>query len=169
MNVKTLLLFLLAILILGLLIPQELTMPVVGAKKSDYNSRSFWYYPWGKSGTHKGVDIFAKKGNSISSSTSGLVLFAGQISMGGNVVFVLGPKWRIHYYAHLDKINISFLSFVNKDSAIGTVGTSGNAAGKPPHLHYEILTIIPYPWRIDFSPQGWQKMLHLNPIEYLEK
>lgn len=150
------------------MIPQNLKIPVKGATKSDYNSKSFWYYPWGKSVTHKGVDVFAKKGTEITSSTSGLVLYSGEISMGGKFVLVLGPKWRLHYYAHLNELKTSSFSFVNKKSTIGTVGTSGNAVGKSPHLHYSILTIIPYVWRIDLDKQGWKKMFYLNPIEYFE-
>ena len=156
-------------LIIGFLIPQNLKMPVKGATKSDYNSKSFWFYPWGKSVTHKGVDIFAKKGTEINSSTSGLVLYSGEINIGGKIVVILGPKWRIHYYAHLNELNTSIFSFVNKKSKIGTVGESGNAVGKSPHLHYSILTIIPYIWRIDSDKQGWKKMFYLNPIEYLKK
>jgi len=68
----------LVILIIGFLIPQNLKMPVKGASKSSYNSKSFWAYPWGKSVTHKGVDIFAKKGTEINSSTSGLVVLSGR-------------------------------------------------------------------------------------------
>ena len=30
-------------------------------------------------------------------------------------------------------------------------------------------TLIPYPWRIDKSPLGWQKVFYLNPIDYLLK
>ena len=86
--------------------------------------------------------------------------------MGGNVVFVLGPKWRVHYYAHLDEIKTSSFSFVSNETLIGTVGDSGNAAGKSPHLHYSIMTPIPYPWRIDSEIQGWRKMFYLNPISY---
>ena len=85
-------------------------MPVKGATKSDYNSKSFWFYPWGESVTHKGVDIFAKKETEINSSTSGLVLYSGKISMGGMFVLVLGPKWRLHYYAHLNELKKSSLS-----------------------------------------------------------
>jgi hypothetical protein len=48
----------LTIVIVGLILPQKFTMPVEGATKSSYNEKSFWYYPWGKSVTHKGVDIF---------------------------------------------------------------------------------------------------------------
>jgi len=143
-------------------------MPVKGATKSDYNSKSFWFFPWGKSVTHKGVDIFSKKGTEINSSTSGLVLYSGEISIGGKFVIILGPKWRLHYYAHLNQLKTSSLAFVYKKSTIGTVGTTGNAAGKPPHLHYSILTIIPYVWRIDSDNQGWKKMFYLNPIEYLK-
>ncbi|QNK77896.1 M23 family metallopeptidase [Winogradskyella sp. PAMC22761] len=166
---KKILLGIITVLIIGFLIPQNLEMPVKEATKSDYNSKSFWFYPWGKSVTHKGVDIFAKKGTEINSSTSGLVLYAGEINVGGKVVVVVGPKWRIHYYAHLNELNTSLFSFVSKESKIGTVGASGNAVGKSPHLHYSILTIIPYLWRMDSDKQGWKKMFYLNPIEYFEK
>ncbi len=150
------------------MIPQNLKMPVDGASKADYNSKSFWFFPWGKSVTHKGVDIFAKKGTEINSSTSGLVLYSGEISIGGKFVLILGPKWRLHYYAHLDELKTSSLTYVNNKSLIGTVGTSGNAVGKSPHLHYSIVTMVPYIWKIDTDKQGWKKMFYLNPIEYLE-
>lgn len=143
-------------------------MPVKGATSSDYHPESFWFYPWGKSVTHKGVDIFAKKGTEIKSATAGLVMYSGEISLGGKVVLILGPKWRLHYYAHLDELKASPLSFVTKTSTIGTVGATGNAAGKPAHLHYSIVTPIPYPWRIDSDKQGWRKMFYLNPIEFLK-
>jgi murein DD-endopeptidase MepM/ murein hydrolase activator NlpD len=95
------------------------------------------------------------------------VLYTGTIKKGGNVVLVLGPKWRLHYYAHLKEIKTSTLSFVNSKKIIGTVGTTGNAVGKAPHLHYTIRSIIPIPWRKDDAIQGWKKMFYLNPVEYL--
>ncbi len=159
---------LLAVLIIGFLIPQNLIMPVKGANKSDYHPKSFWFYPWGKSITHKGVDIFANKETEINASTFGIILYAGKINRGGNVALILGPKWRLHYYAHLHELKKPSLSFVNTASVIGTVGTSGNAADKSPHLHYSILTIIPYVWRVDSGKQGWKKMFYLNPIYYFE-
>ena len=164
---KKLLFTILLVLILGMLLPQNFSMPVEGATKSDYNPKSFWYYPWGKSVTHKGVDIFAKKGTNLKSSVAGLVLFAGNIKMGGNVVVILGPKWRIHYFAHLDELKSETFSWVSREELIGTVGTTGNAVGKSPHLHYSIVTPIPYPWRIDSDRQGWKKMFYLNPTDYL--
>lgn len=163
---KKILIGFIGLILLGLILPQNLKMPVVGATKSSYNIKSFWYYPWGKSGTHKGVDIFAKAGTNISSSTSGLVIYTGNIKLGGNVVLVLGPKWRVHYYAHLKEIKTSAFSWVGKSDSIGSVGDTGNAKGKSPHLHYSITSLIPLPWRIDSSKQGWKKMFYLNPIEY---
>jgi peptidoglycan LD-endopeptidase LytH len=159
----------LIIIIIGFVIPQNFLMPVAGGTNRSYNKNSFWFYPWGKSVTHKGVDIFAKEGTTVISSTGGIVINVGQIERGGNIVLVLGPKWRLHYYAHLKEIKTSSLSWVNKGEIIGTVGTTGNARGKEPHLHYSIFTLIPYLGRIDSKPQGWKKMFFLNPVYYLEK
>lgn len=156
------------VIIIGSLLPQTFTNPVAGADDNSYNKKSFWYYPWGKSVTHKGVDIFAKEGTNVRSSTYGLVLFSGEIKVGGNVVLVLGPKWRLHYYAHLKKIDRGFLSWLTPNEKIGEVGTTGNARGKSPHLHYSIVTLIPYPWRIDSDKQGWKKMFYLNPIVFFK-
>ena len=91
---------LIVIFLLGFIIPQDLKMPVQNATKADFNKDSFWYYPWGRSVTHKGVDIFAESGTIINSSTNGLVVYTGKIGLGGNFVLILGPKWRLHYYAH---------------------------------------------------------------------
>ena len=157
------------IISIGLIIPQNFSMPVEGATKNDYNKDTFWYYPWGKSITHKGVDIFAKEGTPLKTATTGLVLYSGRINVGGNIILILGPKWRLHYYAHLKERKVSTLSWASTNEVIGTVGSSGNAAGKAPHLHYSIVTLIPYVWRVDSDRQGWKKMFYLNPIEYLQK
>jgi peptidoglycan LD-endopeptidase LytH len=153
----------------GLCIPQRFVNPVANAAPDDFNQKSFWYSPWGKSGTHKGVDIFAPVGTMVNASTSGIVVYAGEFSAGGNVIFILGPKWRLHYYAHLKEINTSMLEWKSMGEKIGSVGTSGNAMGKQPHLHYSISTLIPYLWRIDRTRQGWKKMFYLNPIDYLNQ
>jgi murein DD-endopeptidase MepM/ murein hydrolase activator NlpD len=153
------------ILLVGL--PQHFNNPVENADERSYNTKSFWYYPWGKSGTHKGVDIFAREGTTVTAATTGLVLYTGAIERGGNVVLVLGPKWRLHYYAHLREIDTKIFSWANQGERIGAVGTTGNAKGKSPHLHYSIMTLVPYPWRIDNGKQGWKKMFYLNPINYL--
>ena len=160
---------LILIFLLGLFLPQKMILPVEKATKADYHPNSFWYYPWGTSGTHKGVDIFAKSGTPVLAATSGFVINCGNIKKGGNYVLILGPKWRFTYYAHLKEITTRRWQFVKKSSVIGSVGTTGNAAGKPPHLHFTLFTALPYPWRIDHSPQGWKKMFFLNPITHYER
>ena len=168
-TIKKLFIVVMVVLVIGYLIPQKIIMPVEGATKKSYSQNSFWAYPWGKSVTHKGVDIFAKRGTNIHPATFGIILYRGTKPRGGNVVFILGPKWRIHYYAHLDKIKANRFSIVSSKTVIGTVGNTGNAVGKPSHLHYTIKTIIPYPWRMDKSIQGKRKMFYLNPIKYLNE
>lgn len=144
-------------------------MPVFGASSADYNQETFWFHPWGSSGTHKGVDIFADEGTELLSSTHGFVLARGTISKGGNFVLILGPKWRLHYYAHLNSISVPLFKRVHPKSIIGEVGNTGNAQGKEPHVHYSIFTLVPYLWNIDTSPQGWEKMFYLNPIPFLNR
>ena len=163
-----LLLVVVAIIIIGLLIPQNLKMPVVGADNNSYNHETFWYEGWGSSIVHKGIDVFAKKGTSVNSATKGLVLITTEYGKGGKFVLILGPKWRLHYYAHLDEIKTKRLAFVTQDTEIGTVGNTGNAINTPAHLHYGIGTLVLYPWRVDKAPLGWQKMFYLNPIDYLQ-
>ena len=158
--------FVLILLFIGLagyLVPEKIIIPVERASVSDWNPDSFWYEPWGKSAVHKGIDIFGAKGVGLNSSTHGLVLYTGLLNLGGNVVLILGPKWKLHYYAHLDKISIDKFDMVSAGERIGTVGDSGNAKGKPPHLHYSIVTVLPYFWRVDTTTQGWKKMFFLNP------
>ena len=167
--IKRISVFLLVIITIGYLIPQNLRMPVVGADSNSYNHETFWYEGWGSSIVHKGIDVFAPKGTSVHSATWGIVLTTAEYGKGGKFVLVLGPKWRIHYYAHLNEIKTNPFSFVTQDTEIGTVGNTGNAATTPAHLHYGIATLIPYPWRIDDAPLGWQKMFYLNPIDYLTK
>lgn len=165
---KRIILSLFVVLSVGFVIPENFSMPVQDAHNKDYNSESFWYYPWGKSGTHKGVDIFAPEGTNVNAATGGIVLYSGALDLGGNVLVVLGPKWRIHYYAHLQEQIAGSFDFVHSGETIGTVGTTGNAKGKAPHLHYSIATIVPYFWRIDSDHQGWKKMFYLDPTPKLD-
>lgn len=157
----------LCILVLGFLLPESATIPVSGASRQDWNQDTFWYEPWGRSGVHKGIDIFAPSGTPVVSATYGIVLYTGTLKYGGNVVVILGPKWRLHYYAHLQHIDVATGAYVSRADDIGRVGDTGNAQGKQPHLHYAIVTFVPYPWRWDSSTQGWKKIFFLNPGDIL--
>lgn len=150
----------------GLLMPENAVIPVEGATRKDWNPRTFWYEPWGQSGVHKGIDIFAPKGRPVISAVSGIVVYHGELGIGGNVVAVLGPKWRIHYYAHLAD-SASPPLWVEKGRTIGAVGTSGNAVGKAPHLHYSVVSLVPLPCRFSSATQGWKQMFFLDPGDVL--
>lgn len=151
------------VLLLGLILPEHLEIPVQGATRNDWHQDTFWYAPWGKSGVHKGIDIFAKEGTPVLASTSGLVVFKGELGIGGKVVMVLGPKWRLHYFAHLQDFDASWGAPISRGQQLARVGRTGNAQGKPAHLHYAIVTLLPYPWRWDSTAQGWKKMFFLDP------
>jgi murein DD-endopeptidase MepM/ murein hydrolase activator NlpD len=85
----------------GFLIPASHKIPVAGESAADWNPASFWYHPWGRSGVHKGIDIFAKEGAPVLGASSGIVVYTGFNAIGGNIVVILGAKWRLYYYAHL--------------------------------------------------------------------
>ncbi|KZW99787.1 hypothetical protein JL49_15670 [Pseudoalteromonas luteoviolacea] len=157
------------LILLGTLVPEKIQVPVAGAVASDWNQNTFWYEPWGSSGVHKGIDIFGKVGTTVISAVDGFVIFEGHVEKGGNVVAVLGPKWRIHYYAHLNSDSVSTGQFVERGEAIGSLGDSGNAKGKPAHVHYSILSILPYPWLITTESQGWKRMFYLDAGAILKR
>ena len=105
----------------------------------------------GRSGgrTHEGVDIFAKKGTPVRSTTDGIVIRVGSNKLGGKIVGIQGAgAW--HYYAHLNSRKVKLYETVRAGQKIGTVGKSGNAKHTPPHLHYGIYPTVggavnPYP------------------------
>jgi len=89
--------------------------------------------------THQGVDIFAPRGTAVISTTRGIVARIGENSLGGTVVWVLGPGGDRHYYAHLDSVaDIQTGQRVVLGDVLGAVGTTGNARGTAPHLHYGV-------------------------------
>lgn len=157
------------VLLVLFLFPEPRTMPVAGATAAAWHPDSFWYEPWGSSGVHKGIDIFAQKGTAVVGTTHLVVLFKGNLKKGGKVIVALGPKLRFHYYAHLHTLSDEAGLLILKGEPMGTVGDSGNAAGKPPHLHYSILSLLPRVWRIDASTQGYKKAFFIDPTQYLAK
>jgi murein DD-endopeptidase MepM/ murein hydrolase activator NlpD len=160
--------FLVILLAGGFIVPETRRIPVAGARPADWNRHSFWHYPWGRSVVHKGIDIFAKEDTPVLAATGGIILFAGDLPRGGRVILLLSAKWRMHYYAHLQRIDVSTLQIVRSGEAIGLVGTTGNAQGKPPHLHYSIISLIPLPSHYGYRmPVGWLRMFYIDPDGFL--
>lgn len=128
--------------------PQALPVPVQGV--APRRLVDTWGAARSDGRTHEGIDIFAARGTPVLSATEGVVSRVGTNTLGGLVVWVLGPGGQRHYYAHLDGYaDISHGQLVAPGDVLGYVGNTGNARGTPPHLHYGIYTgsgaINPYP------------------------
>lgn len=89
---------------------------------------------------HAGVDIFARRGTPVRSATPGMVSAIRDGGLGGRQVWVLGPGNERYYHAHLDRWAPGLLEgqSILPGDLLGYVGTTGNARGTPPHLHYGI-------------------------------
>ncbi len=164
---RTLAWCLVAVYLIGLILPAGKTMPVTGATPTDWHPQSYWYHPWGTSGVHRGIDIFAAPGTPVVASTAGIILSKGYTKKGGHYVLVLGSKWRLFYYAHLQEIQPGLGVYTQSGARLGSVGDTGNASGKPPHLHYSIRTLVPLLWQIRRQPYGWLKPFFVDPNSQL--
>lgn len=129
--------------------PSVLPVPVAGIKPGQLADT--WGGARSEGRKHEGIDIFARRGTPVLSSTEGIVMRVGTNRLGGQVVWVLGPGGQRHYYAHLDRYGDVHAGMrVAPGSVVGYVGNTGNARTTPPHLHYGIYeaggAINPYPF-----------------------
>lgn len=120
--------------------PERMPVPVDGVPAS--RIADTYGAPRGADRRHQGVDIFAPRGSRVLSATRGVILSVREQGLGGRQVWVLGPAHERHYYAHLDDWAPALRAGdrVRAGSLLGTVGTTGNARGTPPHLHYGVYT-----------------------------
>jgi murein DD-endopeptidase MepM/ murein hydrolase activator NlpD len=86
---------------------------------------------------HKGVDLRAAYGQSVTAVAGGRVVQAGpQGGYGLSVVVEHGSGIRTRY-AHLSELSVQQGDVVNQGTQVGKAGQSGRSTG--PHLHFEIL------------------------------
>ncbi|MES1245450.1 MAG: M23 family metallopeptidase [Acidobacteriota bacterium] len=129
--------------------PAALPVPVDGVQPSALVDT--WGAARSEGRRHEGIDIFAPRNTQVLSATHGVVVRRGWNRLGGRVISVLGPGGFSHYYAHLEAWDLPDTGdWVEAGQVLGYVGTTGNAAGTPPHLHYGIYkglggAINPYP------------------------
>jgi murein DD-endopeptidase MepM/ murein hydrolase activator NlpD len=119
---------------------RALAMPVDGVRVEQMGDS--WHAPRSGGRPHEGQDIFAPRGTRVRSATEGYVVRVGESPLGGNTVWVTGAGGRSYYYAHLDSFapGLAVGDYVTADSVLGFVGTTGNAAGGAPHLHFGVYT-----------------------------
>jgi murein DD-endopeptidase MepM/ murein hydrolase activator NlpD len=128
--------------------PAVLPVPVAGIRARAL--RDTWNAARSEGRRHEGIDIFARRGTPVLSTTEGIVTRVGANRLGGLVVWVLGPGGQRHYYAHLDRhADVTAGMRIEAGRLLGYVGDTGNAKGTPPHLHYGVYdtggAINPFP------------------------
>jgi peptidoglycan LD-endopeptidase LytH len=156
------------LLLILFIIPNKLVSPVQQKDFVKIDPNSFWYYPWGESGVHKGIDIFCAKDADVVAPIYGVITKKGYGTISGNYIYLLGPKLRLYYFAHLDTIFVNKFSYVHKGSVIAKAGNTGNAQHTPTHVHFSIETVLPYFWLRDKEAmEGHKKMYYLDPTKYL--
>jgi murein DD-endopeptidase MepM/ murein hydrolase activator NlpD len=108
--------------------------------KAPYSYVDSWGAPRPGGRRHQGTDIFALKGTPVLAVVSGTIEQLGDNPLGGIKLWLRSPgdNWS-YYYAHLNGYGpgIKNGTKVKKGQVLGYVGTTGNAAATPPHLHFE--------------------------------
>jgi murein DD-endopeptidase MepM/ murein hydrolase activator NlpD len=106
-----------------------------------------WGFPREGGRAHEGIDILADRGTPVVAPVAG-VATQKLGSRAGRQVTLTGDDGFVYINAHLN--SFAKAGRVRPGDVLGTVGTSGDAVGGPPHLHLEIHPggigpINPYP------------------------
>jgi hypothetical protein len=96
--------------------------------------------PRADTGWHHGIDIFAPLGTPIVAVTAGTLAKVGWNAIGGRRLWLEDRAGDFYYYAHLSGFapGAHDGAVVAPGAVIGYVGNTGDAAGTPYHLHFEI-------------------------------
>ncbi|MGH3651245.1 MAG: murein hydrolase activator EnvC family protein [Acidimicrobiia bacterium] len=108
-----------------------------------------WGFPRSGGRRHKGVDMFAVRGERIYAVQAGTASGSSN-RLGGISVHLRADTGFTYYYAHLDSRAFSGTKRVSQGEVVGYVGNTGNAVTTSPHLHFEIRPggggpVNPYP------------------------
>lgn len=100
---------------------------------------------WGaprRQGAHQGHDIFAPRDGRLVAVTDGVIsrMTRRPRGLGGISLWIRDDAGNSYYYAHLSSIapGLAEGSRVSAGQTVGGVGTTGDARGTPPHLHFEL-------------------------------
>lgn len=117
--------------------PPDATLPIPVHGVLFREIEDSWDAPRSGGRTHKGIDIFARRGTPVYAAANGFVLRTGQSKLGGNFIYTIGAGGVRYYYAHLDAIalGVKYGLPVTSETIIGYIGNTGNASTTPPHLH----------------------------------
>ena len=97
---------------------------------------------------HFGYDLAAVQHGPVPAANSGVVVYAGPLSIYGNAVVVDHGLGLQTLYGHRSSMEVKEGDQVAKEQALGRSGSTGRALGD--HLHYEVLinglSVTPLEW-----------------------
>ena len=126
--------------------PSAWQLPLHGEDTQDFGPTPYWfepaltyqgiYYPH----FHTGTDIATAWGTPILAPARGVVLFAGPMSDGAEVVVIAHDSGLVSMYAHLENrvfpVTVKAGDTVEAGDQIGNVGLTGITTGA--HLHWSV-------------------------------
>jgi murein DD-endopeptidase MepM/ murein hydrolase activator NlpD len=139
-----------------------LMVPVLNIRPSDLVD-TFSILDEDGAALHEALDIPAPEGTSVVAAAPGTIekLFVSRA--GGKTIYVRSAdRLTIHYYAHLGEYaeGLKEGQRVRRGQRLGSVGSSGNASPKAPHLHFAIL-------RTTADAEWWEPANAVNPFPML--
>ena len=109
-----------------------------------------WGFPRSGGRSHEGVDMFAPMGTPLYAVADGTIWRVYNNTLGGLAINLIDESGTMYYYAHMSAAHVRSGQKVASGQVIGAVGNSGNAAGTPPHVHWQVhpsneSPVNPYP------------------------
>ena len=100
-------------------------------------------------GYHGGLDFsVVLMSLNIYAAAPGRVIYAGQMNIRGNTIFIDHGQGVVSGYAHMQEFNVNPGDFVEQGQLIGLIGKTGRVTG--PHLHWDIWVnrtpVDPFDW-----------------------
>ena len=126
--------------------PPSWQLPLLGEDTQDFGPTPYYYEPPLTYGGvqyehfHTGTDIATAWGTSIVAPAQGVVVFAGTMGDGAEVVVLAHDSGLVSMYAHLDNhvfpVPVKAGDTVQAGERIGNVGVTGMTTGA--HLHWSV-------------------------------
>lgn len=141
-----------------------LPMPVVGLGVHEI-SDNYGQPRDGGRRSHQGIDLFAPRGTPVVAVAEGNLSYIGEQRKGGKCIWLVSDQGYSYYYAHLERWEPGIYEGMQVQSGtlLGYVGTSGNASGKSPHLHFQVVreerALNPYPMLIGSTTERDEPLL----------
>jgi murein DD-endopeptidase MepM/ murein hydrolase activator NlpD len=88
-------------------------------------------------GQNGGVNIEAAEGTVVAAANDGIVVFAGEMSTGGNTVIISHGMGVFSLYQHMKDITVTADAAVKQGDGVGTVGSTGYVTA--PQLYFSII------------------------------